>query len=253
MATGGVQVIPVIDLKAGLVVHAVGGQRAAYQPLRNAIFPSAEPRVVARQLADQMHATWVYVADLDAIAGDSPDWNSLQAVADTGLRLILDAGVADPRIARDVASATLAGRMVDAVVVALECVRCANDLPAVLQAIGVDRAVFSLDLFAGQTLVQCSTLSGRPPIEIADLAWQIGFRRLIVLDLAAVGKGQGPQTVDLCRELADRHPWQQLVTGGGVRGVGDLRALADVGCHAALVASCLHRRLDMFRDDRSQR
>ncbi len=235
------QIIPVMDLKAGNVVHAVGGQRGDYQPLRSEIFPNADPRAVAQGLVSLLHASWVYVADLDAIEGQTPDWRSLAAVADTGLQLILDAGVADLPMAKLVASTAVAGRPLDAIVVALESVGQVRDLPAILQAIGVDRAVFSLDLFAGQPLTRCTTLTGRTPLEIADLAWQAGFRRLIVLDLAAVGTGQGPPTVDLCRALAGSHAWQQLITGGGVRGTHDLQRLADAGCHAALVASCLHR------------
>jgi uncharacterized protein related to proFAR isomerase len=31
-----------------------------------------------------------------------------------------------------------------------------------------------------------------------------------------------------------------LIAGGGVRGLDDLKALADAGCDAALVASALH-------------
>ena len=217
-----IEVVPVMDLKAGTVVHAVGGRREAYQPVRSELFPSADPAAVAQVLVDRFQATWVYVADLDAIQGKLPDWHSLTGVANSGLKLLLDAGVGDLDAAQTVARATVAGKQVDAVIVALECLRDLSDLPAVVRTIGQQRAVFSLDLLNGEPLGECPTLTTREPLEIADLAWDAGFRRLIVLDLAAVGRGQGPSTVELCRSLTARHAWPQLISGGGVRGEEDL-------------------------------
>ena len=232
--------VPVMDLKAGSVVHAVGGQRDTYQPVRSELFPSADPAAVAQVLVDRFQATWVYVADLDAIQGNSPDWRSLTAVANAGLQLMLDAGVGDRDTAQTVACATVAGHQLDAVIVALECLRDASDLSGLVQTIGPERAVFSLDLINGQPLGTCTSLTARGPLKIADLAWDAGFRRLIVLDLAAVGKGQGPATIELCRSLSAGHAWLQLISGGGVRGEQDLLALSGAGCHTALVASSLY-------------
>jgi phosphoribosylformimino-5-aminoimidazole carboxamide ribotide isomerase len=76
--------------------------------------------------------------------------------------------------------------------------------------------------------------------EIAGLAVEAGFQRLIVLDLAFVGVNQGPGVERLCSSLRAAHPQIELIAGGGVRGVDDLRRLADCGCDAALVASALH-------------
>jgi phosphoribosylformimino-5-aminoimidazole carboxamide ribotide isomerase len=76
--------------------------------------------------------------------------------------------------------------------------------------------------------------------QIADFAVQVGFRRLLVLDLAAVGVNRGPIGDLLCRELREAHPDIELITGGGVRDVEDLQRLASWGCDAALVASALH-------------
>jgi phosphoribosylformimino-5-aminoimidazole carboxamide ribotide isomerase len=44
----------------------------------------------------------------------------------------------------------------------------------------------------------------------------------------------------LCRELRGVYPQLELLTGGGVRNVGDLRQLVASGCDAVLVASALH-------------
>jgi phosphoribosylformimino-5-aminoimidazole carboxamide ribotide isomerase len=76
--------------------------------------------------------------------------------------------------------------------------------------------------------------------EIANEAVKAGVRRLIVLDLAQVGVGEGVGTESLCRRLHERHPQLEIVAGGGVRDMADLRSLAAAGCSGALVASALH-------------
>ena len=74
----------------------------------------------------------------------------------------------------------------------------------------------------------------KPRLHRADL------REVIVLDLARVGSGMGPD-IALIAELHAAFPGLELLAGGGVRDAGDLRALADAGAAGALVATALHR------------
>jgi phosphoribosylformimino-5-aminoimidazole carboxamide ribotide isomerase len=61
-----------------------------------------------------------------------------------------------------------------------------------------------------------------------------------VLDLARVGEGGGTGTEELCARLASAHPEVELIAGGGVRGIADVRRLGEAGVAAVLVASALH-------------
>jgi phosphoribosylformimino-5-aminoimidazole carboxamide ribotide isomerase len=235
-----IRVIPAIDLNGGVVVHGVRGQRALYRPLQSRLADSPQPACVARGLRERLGLTTAYVADLDAIAGAEPDWAALRAVADAGLDLLVDAGVgtaaqAQRLLAGDTAALRLAG-----VVVALECSAGPAALAAVVDTLGPDRALFSLDLRHGVPLTSAYIWRVMPPEAIAETAVRIGFRRLIVLDVARVGAGEGPGLEALCGALRRAHPAVELVAGGGVRGVVDLQALARSGCDAALVASALH-------------
>ena len=109
-----------------------------------------------------------------------------------------------------------------------------------LRVIGRVRAVFSLDLKQGRPLTVVPDWRERTPGELAALAVSLGAGRVIVLDLARVGVGQGPGQEELCRQLRAEHPDLELIAGGGVRGREDLRRLAAAGCDAVLVASALH-------------
>src|SRR5436305_5120265 len=85
------RIVPVLDLKGGIVVHARRGQRARYAPLRSALVAGCEPVPVARALCAVCRTSRMYVADLDAIGGDPVDAGTLQALAALA-ELWVDAG-----------------------------------------------------------------------------------------------------------------------------------------------------------------
>jgi phosphoribosylformimino-5-aminoimidazole carboxamide ribotide isomerase len=95
-------------------------------------------------------------------------------------------------------------------------------------------------LKAGRVLSPDAELAAlEPPDALARLA-EAGAREVVVLDLARVGSGEGPD-VALIARLRDRCEGVALLAGGGVRDAADLRALRDAGAAGALVATALHR------------
>jgi phosphoribosylformimino-5-aminoimidazole carboxamide ribotide isomerase len=234
------KIIPVIDLMGGQVVRGIAGRREHYQPLRSHLTADAQPATLARALVEAFGFRVAYVADLDAIAGGEPDWAGYQAIGDAGLALLIDAGIGTAQRAQRFREHAETNLPLDGIIVGLESVASARQLAATAEVLGERSAVFSLDLRNG---VPMGNLSARPsaePIDIAGTACLSGFRRQIVLDLASVGVERGPSVVDLCRDIRDRHPEMQLISGGGVRTPQDVRALLHAGCDSILVASALH-------------
>src|SRR5690348_910670 len=97
------QVIPVIDLSQGRVVHARRGQRELYQPLRSNLCAGSEPLAVVEGLLRLHPFEALYVADLDAIQARGDNRSALKAIASAlpGLSIWLDAGFADLVACRD--------------------------------------------------------------------------------------------------------------------------------------------------------
>ena len=60
-------VVPVIDLKGGVVVHARHGERDRYRPIETPLSPTSQPIDVVRGLMSLHPFATLYVADLDAI------------------------------------------------------------------------------------------------------------------------------------------------------------------------------------------
>jgi phosphoribosylformimino-5-aminoimidazole carboxamide ribotide isomerase len=235
-----VQIIPVIDLKDGVVVRGVAGQRELYRPVESVLGCGATPKGVADAYVRHFGFHSVYVADLDAIAGAEPNRDTYRAIASAGLRLLVDAGTNRVERAASFIDSSPDGDWYDGVVIGLESVCSERDLPLLSAAIGAERAVFSLDLKNGRPLTDLSAWRAAEPIELVDAAVDAGIKRVIVLDLANVGIGQGVSVRGLCTLIRSRYPQLEIAAGGGVRGPEDLLELAAVGCDAALVASALH-------------
>src|SRR6516225_10097070 len=72
------EVIPVIDLKDGVVVHARMGMRSAYAPIETALSPTSRPNDVARGLMSIFPFKKFYVADLNAIENKGNNHEALK-------------------------------------------------------------------------------------------------------------------------------------------------------------------------------
>jgi HisA/HisF family protein len=235
------RIVPVLDLKGGVVVHAHRGRRAEYAPLRSPLVEGHEPATVARALCTVCRARTLYVADLDALAGDPVDEATIAAVAAVSEPWV-DAGATTPERAAALARAGAARN-----VIGTESIGPDAPVERVLAA-GRPLAhgcrepapiVLSVDLRDGMLISRDLELAGREPAAAAPLARTLGVREVLVIDLARVGSGSGPP-VRAVAELAAALPEVAIYAGGGVRHDPDLQALEAAGAAGALVATALH-------------
>src|SRR5262249_39410102 len=89
------RVIPVLDIKEGSAVRAIGGDRAHYQPLQTRLHADSAPLGVARGFRDALNLREMYLADLDAIAGIPPSRALYESIRAMGVDLWVDAGLRD--------------------------------------------------------------------------------------------------------------------------------------------------------------
>jgi phosphoribosylformimino-5-aminoimidazole carboxamide ribotide isomerase len=221
------RVIGVIDLKDGVAVHAVRGERQSYRPVRSKLVEGADPVAVARALRG-LGLRELYVADLDGIGGRPGHDETLRALA-AEAELMVDAGISDLAGVERLLSLGAARAIVGTETLNASAFA---ELP-------LDRVVLSLDMRAGRVLARDPELATLGPGEALARLTRAGLREAIVLDLARVGSGEGPD-VGLVGELHGRFPQLALLAGGGVRNAADLRALAQAGAAGALVATALH-------------
>jgi phosphoribosylformimino-5-aminoimidazole carboxamide ribotide isomerase len=232
-SVAGMRVVGVLDLKGGTAVHAVRGERERYRPVRSVIAgDGGDPLSLARAFRSELGLEELYVADLDAIAGAGDNGGTLAALAREA-QVMVDAGVSDPGGAR--ALLDLGARRV---IVGTETLPGPETLERLLAEI--PQVVLSIDLRDGRMLSADPQLAGLPALEALARLHRPELREAIVLDLARVGSGAGLD-IELIAELHAEFGDLELLAGGGVRDVEDLRALGDAGAAGALVATALHR------------
>jgi phosphoribosylformimino-5-aminoimidazole carboxamide ribotide isomerase len=212
------QIIPVIDLKDGIVVHAVRGNRAAYQPIHQAscITSDSDIDVVLAGFLKLYAFKRFYIADLNAITGSG----NHQALIDAML-------LAHPDIEFWVDSGSQLSEIRDG----------ARNMKWV---IGTE----------SQQAAPCPTrhdfilsLDFKNDLAADHAGWlehsQYWPEWLIVMTLNRVGSNSGPDFAKL-HALQQQYPQKQLIAAGGIRHQQDLTDLKIAGMQAALVATALH-------------
>lgn len=230
------RVVAVIDIHNGRAVHARGGRRSDYTPVSLAVGErvDGDPAALARVYVEQIGVPELYVADLDAITGATPNTGLLRAIAALGVPVWVDAGVTTSAGARAVLEA---GASV--VIVGLETLTSLDALASIARAVSEAPVAFSVDLRNGLPITMPAVAHSRWSVsQIARGAAVAGAGTIIVLDLARVGSGAGVD-LELMAEVRRTVPEVKLFAGGGVRSDEDLDLLARAGCDGALIATAL--------------
>jgi phosphoribosylformimino-5-aminoimidazole carboxamide ribotide isomerase len=219
------EIIPVIDLRGGEVVHARYGQRADYRPIRSMLCEGSTPEAVVGGLRALYPFPTLYIADLDAIedTGDNePVLHDLRRRFPE-LKLWVDAGFRDPDACLD-----WLNRDIGDLVLGSESQADWEGLRRLMASPQVHRLILSFD-FAGDRFLG----------PLADLDPALWPARVVVMTLARVGSGAGPDLTRLGQIMAQNSRCRAYAAGG-VRDAADLRSLSGAGAAGVLIASALH-------------
>lgn len=231
------KIIPVIDIQNGVTVRGVAGERESYQPLKSLLTESVDPSVVLKVLQDSFGLSDFYVADLDAIQHQQPNRCTLAELQQYDGMMYCDAGV------RSLDDAEILDELhVSHIVLGLESLTTVDLAKSLMAQYGPERLVFSLDMKQGTPLAVAEEWRHSTVLEVFRHAADIGYRRFIVLDLAAVGMGSGISSLDVCRTIRKELSEAEIICGGGVRHVADLTSAEQAGANGVLIASALHDR-----------
>jgi HisA/HisF family protein len=217
------EVIPVIDLKDGAVVHARMGMRSAYAPIETPLSPTSRPTDVARGLLSIFPFKKFYVADLNAIENKDNNNAALKRLSLDFPELVfwVDAGIADVHHAQRWFEAGLGHLVLGS--------ETQRDSDLIRFLCRNNRTILSLD-FRGDAFLGPASLLNEANI------WPTN---VIVMTLARVGSASGPD-MNWLTTIKSRAANRQVYAAGGVRDANDLASLAAAGIAGALVATSLH-------------
>jgi phosphoribosylformimino-5-aminoimidazole carboxamide ribotide isomerase len=146
---------------------------------------------------------------------------------------MVDAGVTSIERARK-----LLDSGVSKLIVGTETLQNKNFVADAVRLFGNDHVVVSLDLKGDKILVKLGFDGCTDPICLLQDFKEMGVSQVIVLDLLRVGSGEGVNVEFLKKVIAE--VGVDVYVGGGVRDIGDLVELKNLGASGALVASALH-------------
>ena len=212
------RLIPVLDLKDGVVVHAQRGQRDRYQPIHSPLCPSADVYAVIDAFLQLADFDVMYVADLNVITQQGDNQALIYQVLRRypHITFWLDAGYQSPSLAfADVSNYRP--------VLGSEC--CSSE-----QLAATKNALLSLDFSADDDPLGEARL-------FADRA--LWSEQVIIMTLARVGSDIGADS-DKLRHYQQRYPQTEFIAAGGVRNIADVQQLQVIGINHVLVASALH-------------
>lgn len=229
------QIIPVIDIRNGIAVRAVAGERSRYRAIESQLTTSAEPAEVLQAMKDSLQCTACYVADLDAIERQQLNRCTIAEMVRKGVSLTVDAGATTIEQIEELFKIG-----VDRVVLSSESIGNLAQLGSIIRQFDPASLIFSIDLRHGQLLVRDPAWEEKPPLNMAGFVFELGIRQFIVLDLAAVGTGRGVPTLELCRMVRNLSPDVKVISGGGVASGQCVADAAQAGLHGLLIGSALH-------------
>ena len=217
------QIIPVIDIRGGVVVHARGGNRQQYPVLKSVLTKSTSPAGVIADLLRWLPFPCIYIADLDAIEQGCQQVDFYRALCwqFPQTDFWLDSG-----IKRSDEIAAYEGISNLSLVAGSETLAETNILTQTDRA---SKLILSLDK-------KKETYLGKADLFSNPALWT---RKVILMNLDCVGEAQGP---DL-EWLQTQHAQSQGVDwylAGGIRHESDLIEAQKTGATGVLIASALH-------------
>ncbi len=217
------QIIPVLDIRDGIVVHARGGNREQYPALTSVLTASVEPVEVIADLVALFPFEQFYIADLDAIERDIQAAEFYQSLSRQfpQTQFWLDCGI------KHAADLAVFSEMTNLSLVAGS--ETLADTAILTQAALASRLILSLDRKNQVNLGQAGLFSNS----------ELWTKNVILMNLDRVGSERGP---DLTWLQAQQSKAQDInwYLAGGVRDEGDLMAVAKTGATGVLLASALH-------------
>jgi phosphoribosylformimino-5-aminoimidazole carboxamide ribotide isomerase len=223
------QIIPVIDLLNGVVVHAKKGERQHYQPIQSLLTSSSKPLDIVAALLEIYPFTQLYIADLNAIQKTEGAYNTNYQVVEAitlrypTLTLWVDAGISNNRELSSWQKLNIR------LVIGSENFACIDNYCSLKHH--EKNFILSLDFMP-------HGYQGPAELLTSNEHWP---QDVIVMSLANVGTNQGPNTA-LLGEVLNRAKGFNVYAAGGIRGVDDLMLLKQMGVHGALIATALHQK-----------
>lgn len=231
-----------LDLKGGVAVHGIAGNRGQYAPVRH-LYRNNQPAdgdpLALLDWYRRFQLRRFYIADIDALQHGVNQQDviaRLLAHSEGTDEWVIDAGVRENCMQTQTTWMRETTTRCPRVhwIIASESARSEDLIRQVAEQVDASSLVLGLDFRSGQFVgpeTGCESW-----LRAAD---RVGVSCGLVLDVAAVGTAAGPQTIDHCSRMSECYPDWRWTSGGGCRDLADVALVLGSGCDGCLIASAL--------------
>ena len=215
------QIIPVIDLKDGIVVHAKQGNRDDYAPLKSRICNSSDIFAVVEAFSTLFNCSVIYIADLNAITrrGENAD-------------LLMDILTAFPNITFWIDSGYP--------VVNDGLLGLTNFFPVLGTESFHEDNLYEISKFNNNYILSLDySITGEMGAKSLFSRQDLWPENIMIMTLPRVGSNLGPD-FDRLTAFSKQYPQHNIIAAGGVRDTEDLDTLNQLRIQHVLVATALH-------------
>jgi phosphoribosylformimino-5-aminoimidazole carboxamide ribotide isomerase len=227
------RIIPAIDLKGGKCVRLYKGDFEQVTEYND------DPGAVAREYGD-LDLADLHIVDLDGARSGTQENAAVvkRLCAEAGFDIQLGGGIRH----RDTVQYWLENGVARCVLGSF-ALADPEGFEALLRDLGPAKLVLALDVNRENGVPVVAThgwtrSSGQSLWDCIDHFGAAGLQHVLCTDISRDGAMTGPN-VELYAEVVERYPGLQLQASGGIRNIGDIRALADAGIPAAITGKAL--------------
>lgn len=215
------EVIPVLDIMNGLVVHAIAGHREKYRPIENSVISdNPYPSSILSGLKN-LGFTTVYIADLDAIMKRGDNTDVINMAERLNFKVLADIGRR---------GLNLLDKDKVVYVIGTEYIEYPIELKL------LENRAISIDMYGDHVLFSNTRVKINEVLK--DLR-SIEYKKVLAIDLSRVGTELGVNK-SIASKLTEYFPGKVIV-GGGVKNEYDILELKNLGVTGVLVATAIHR------------
>ena len=230
-----IQVIPVIDLLNGVVVHAKKGDRQHYQAIQSQLSVSTNPIAIVTAILALYPFTQLYIADLNAIQktafSNYTNYSVIESITQAFPSLVIwvDAGISNQ------IELNLWKKLNIRLVIGSENFTEIDHYCSLTHH--KTDFILSLDFLAQ---------GYKGPAELLTNTdyWP---QDVIIMSLANVGTNQGINQT-LLKDMINQAKHANIYAAGGIRDIADLITVKNMGGYGALVATALHHQQISSKD-----
>ncbi|MCF8006175.1 MAG: nickel transporter [Methylovulum sp.] len=216
------KIIPVIDIKDNIVVHAHLGNRFNYQPLDSCLYAGSDMEGIIKALLALYGFDTFYIADLNAITGQESQTQLIDQVIlrFSELSFWVDQGRQSYQFYTK---------------------RPKNYLPVIGSESYQDNSISEIRLLKKNYVLSLDYSSAGVALGASDLfnTQEYWPNEIIIMTLARVGSCLGPD-VNKLNEFRQLKVNKTFIAAGGVRNRDDLFLLQKIGIEKVLLATSLH-------------